>query len=272
VFFGCGAYASMAAYSHFALPPLVGIPAGIVVSVGIAAVIGVPTLRLSGHYFSMATIAVAELVRLIVTNTEFLGAAVGLSGPTVPRTVLDLSFTSALPYYYLFLLVLLITLGITWWMANSRMGFYLRAIRDSERAARSLGAPASRTKLYAFMLSAGLTSVAGALYAMMFGFVDPESGLGILISVKILIMAALGGAGLLFGPLVGAAILVPLEEVSNNLLGGKGAGLTFVVYGAIIVLIARFQPGGILTLIKRLWARRRKTLEPAVAAGATHAP
>src|SRR5438445_329956 len=150
-------------------------------------------------------------------------------------------------------------------MTNSRMGFYLRAIRDSERAARSLGAPASRTKLYAFMLSAGLTSVAGALYAMMFGFVDPESGLGILISVKILIMAALGGAGLLFGPLVGAAILVPLEEISNNLLGGKGAGLTFVVYGAIIVIIARFQPGGILALINRLWARRTPA---AVAKGA----
>ena len=258
VFFGCGAYAAMGAYAHFALSPLVGIPVGIVVSVAIAAVIGVPTLRLSGHYFSMATIAVAELVRLIVTNTEYLGAAVGLSGPTVPRNVFDLSFISALPYYYLFLAVLVITLGITWWMANSRMGFYLRAIRDSERAARSLGAPASRTKLYAFMLSAGLTSVAGALYAMMFGFVDPESGLGILISVKMLIMAALGGAGLLFGPLVGAAILVPLEEISNNLLGGKGAGLTFVVYGAIIVLIARFQPGGILTLIKRLWAKRAR--------------
>jgi branched-chain amino acid transport system permease protein len=272
VFFGCGAYASMAAYSHFALPPLVGIPAGIVASVVIAAVIGVPTLRLSGHYFSMATIAVAELARLIVTNTEYLGAAVGLSGPTVPRTVLDLSFISALPYYYLFLTVLLITLGITWWMTNSRMGFYLRAIKDSERAARSLGAPASRTKLYAFMLSAGLTSVAGALYAMMFGFVDPESGLGILISVKMLIMAALGGAGLLFGPLVGAAILVPLEEISNNLLGGKGAGLTFVVYGAIIVLIARFQPGGVLALINRLWARRKPPARtPAAAQGAPNA-
>ncbi len=268
VFFGCGAYASMAAYSHFALPPLVGIPAGIVASVAIAAVIGVPTLRLSGHYFSMATIAVAELARLIVTNTEYLGAAVGLSGPTVPRTVLDLSFISALPYYYLFLTVLLITLGITWWMTNSRMGFYLRAIKDSERAARSLGAPASRTKLYAFMLSAGLTSVAGALYAMMFGFVDPESGLGILISVKMLIMAALGGAGLLFGPLVGAAILVPLEEISNNLLGGKGAGLTFVVYGAIIVVIARFQPGGVLALINRIWAKHEAKGKPAEAPAA----
>jgi branched-chain amino acid transport system permease protein len=272
VFFGCGAYAAMGAYTHFGLSPLVGLPAGIALAVSIAAVVGVPTLRLSGHYFSMATIAVAELLRLVVTNTEYLGAAVGLSGPTVPRNVFDLSFISALPYYYLFLVVLAITLLITWWMANSRMGFYLRAIKDSERAARSLGVPASHAKLQAYMLSAGLTSVAGALYAMMFGFVDPESGLGILISVKMLIMAALGGAGLLFGPLVGAAILVPLEELSNSLLGGRGAGLTFVVYGAIIVLIARFQPGGLLTLAMRLWQRRGKRAEsPAAAAEAGHA-
>lgn len=265
VFFGCGAYAAMGSYAKFGLSPLFGIPGGIVLAVGLAAIVGVPTLRLSGHYFSMATIAVAETVRLIVTNTEWLGAAVGLSGPTVPRNVFDLSFLSSLPYYYLFLFVLVITLLITWWMTNSRMGFYLRAIKDSERAARSLGAPASRTKLYAYMLSAALTSVAGALYAMMFGFVDPESGLGILISVKILIMAALGGAGLLFGPLVGAAILVPLEEISNSWLGGKGAGLTFVVYGAIIVLIARFQPGGLLSL----FAGRRKSKTDT---GAGHAP
>ena len=272
VFFGCGAYAAMGAYAHFGLSPLVGLPAGIVLAVTIAAVIGVPTLRLSGHYFSMATIAVAELIRLVVTNTNYLGAAVGLSGPPVPRNVFDVSFISALPYYYLFLVILAITLLITWWMANSRMGFYLRAIKDSERAARSLGVPASRTKLHAYMLSAGLTSVAGALYAMMFGFVDPESGLGILISVKMLIMAALGGAGLLFGPLVGAAILVPLEELSNSLLGGQGAGLTFVVYGAIIVLIARFQPGGILTLANRLWEKRAKPEKAgASAAGASHA-
>ena len=272
VYFGCGAYAAMGAYAHFGLSPLVGIPAGIVLAVAISAIVGVPTLRLSGHYFSMATIAVAELIRLVVTNTDYLGAAVGLSGPTVPRNIFDLSFISALPYYYLFLVVLGITLGITWWMANSRMGYYLRAIKDSERAARSLGVPASRAKLHAYVLSAGLTSVAGALYAMMFGFVDPESGLGILISVKMLIMAALGGAGLLFGPLVGAAILVPLEELSNSLLGGKGAGLTFVVYGAIIVLIARFQPGGLLTLAMRLWQRRSKAKDTAgTAAGASHA-
>ncbi len=249
VFFGCGAYGALASYQYLGLPPIGGLPLGVAVSVMIAATIGVPTLRLSGHYFSMATIAVAELVRLVVSNSEWLGGAQGLSGPPVPRTLADLSFISALPYYYIFLAVFAAVLALTWRMERSRMGFYLRAVRDSERAARSLGVRAPRYKLFAYMLSAAITAAAGALYATMIGFVDPDSGLGILISVKMLIMAALGGAGLLFGPLVGAVILVPLEELSNSLLGGAGTGLTFVVYGAIIVVIARLQPGGILKTI-----------------------
>ena len=248
VFFGAGAYSALALYSHFGLPPLAGVPLGALIAALIAALIGVPTLRLSGHYFSMATIAVAELARVLITNWEWVGGAQGISGPAVPRTVLDLSFTSALPYYYIFLAVLAALLWVTWHIETSRMGYYLRAIKDSERAARSLGVAAGRYKLYAYMLSAGITAVAGSLYALMFGFVDPDSGFGILISVKMLIMAALGGSGLLFGPLIGAMILVPLEEISNSLLGGKGAGLTFVVYGAIIVVIARFLPSGILAV------------------------
>ena len=251
VFFGAGAYAAIAGYTHFGLPPIAGAPVGALIAVLIAAAIGVPTLRLSGHYFSMATIAVAELARVLIVNWEWVGGAQGISGPAVSRTVLDLSFTSAVPYYYVFLLTLGAILFATWRIEHSRMGFYLRAIKDSERAARSLGVAAGRYKLYAYMLSAGLTAVAGSLYATMFGFVDPESGFGILISVKMLIIAALGGAGLLFGPLVGALILVPLEEISNSMLGGRGAGLTFVVYGAIIVIIARFLPSGLLTLFAK---------------------
>jgi branched-chain amino acid transport system permease protein len=257
VFFGCGAYGALASYKYLSLPPIGGLPIGVVVSIGIAAIVGIPTLRLSGHYFSMATIAVAELVRLIVSNIEWLGGAQGLSGPPVPRTLLDLSFISALPYYYLFLAVLATVLAFTRQMERGRLGYYLRAIHDSERAARSLGAPVSRCKLYAYLISAALTAVAGGLYAVMFGFIDPESGLGILISVKMLIMTALGGAGLLLGPLVGALILVPLEELSNSLLGGVGAGVTFVVYGAIIVVIARLQPGGLLRPL--LGALRKRT-------------
>jgi branched-chain amino acid transport system permease protein len=258
VFFGVGAYSAVLAYTYLGLPPIAGLPFGVLVSVLIASVIGVPTVRLAGHYFSMATIAVAELARVMTTTSESLGGAQGLSGPTVPRTVLDLSFTSAMPYYYIFLLVLAGVLFLTWRMETSRMGFYLRAIKDNERAARSLGVRAGRYKLAAFMLSAALTSIAGGLYLTMFGFIDPDSGLGILISVKMLIMSALGGAGLLFGPLIGAAILVPLEEISNSLLGGKGAGLTFVVYGAIIMIIARFLPGGLLGLLTTLFKRKAR--------------
>ena len=266
VFFGAGAYAAIAGYTHFGLPPIAGAPVGALIAVLIAAAIGVPTLRLSGHYFSMATIAVAELARVLIVNWEWVGGAQGISGPAVSRTVLDLSFTSAVPYYYVFLLTLGAILFATWRIEHSRMGFYLRAIKDSERAARSLGVAAGRYKLYAYMLSAGLTAVAGSLYATMFGFVDPESGFGILISVKMLIIAALGGAGLLFGPLVGALILVPLEEISNSMLGGRGAGLTFVVYGAIIVIIARFLPSGLLTLFAKHPRQTKSKAEPANAA------
>jgi branched-chain amino acid transport system permease protein len=258
VFFGIGAYAAVTSFAHLELPPIVGAPVGMLLSVLVAAVIGVPTLRLSGHYFSMATIAVGELVRVLSSTSDFLGGAQGLGGPAMPRSVFDLSFVSATPYYYIFLAVLAGVLGLTWWIEKSRMGFYLRAIKDSERAARSLGVSAGHYKLYAYMLSAAFTSLAGSLYLCMFGFVDPESGFGILISVKMVVMAALGGAGQLFGPLVGALILVPLEELSNSYLGGQGAGLTFVVYGAIIVVIARFLPSGLLSLLTRR-PRKAKT-------------
>lgn len=251
VFFGFGAYSSVVVYTHLGWPPIAGAPLGMALSVLLAAVIGVPTLRLSGHYFSMATIAVGELVRVLSSTSEFLGGAQGLGGPAIPRTVFDLSFLSATPFYYIFLAVLLLLLWVTWLIERGRMGFYLRAIKDSERAARSLGVSAGRYKLHAYMLSGAFTSLAGSLYLCMFGFVDPESGFGILISVKMVVMAALGGAGQLLGPLVGALILVPLEELSNSLLGGQGAGLTFVVYGAIIVIIARFLPSGLLSLLDR---------------------
>jgi branched-chain amino acid transport system permease protein len=248
VYFGAGAYASLVVYTELGWPPIAGAPIGVVVSMAIAALVGTPTFRLRGHYFSMATIAAAELFRILAANWPLLGAAVGLMGPPVPRSFWDLSFISPVPYYYLFLAVLVLLLALTWQMQRSRMGYYLAAIRGGDRAARSLGVPVLRYKLYALFLSAGFTSVAGSLYAVMVGFADPDSTLGILISVKLVIIAALGGAGSLFGPLVGAVILIPLEEGTNAAFGGSGTGITFIVYGAIILLVARFQPGGVAAL------------------------
>jgi branched-chain amino acid transport system permease protein len=256
IFYGAGAYLPLLVFTQWGLPPVAGVPAGIAVSLAIALVIGIPTFRLSGHYFTMATVAVAELVRLVVSNWDLLGAAVGLSGPAVSRGWWDLSFRSSVPYYYIFLAVLALVLLATWRMERSRMGFYLRAIKAGDRAARSLGVPVRRYKLYALMLSAAFTSVAGSLYALMVGFIDPDSGLGILISIEMLIIAALGGAGTLYGPLLGAVILIPLQNATNAWFGGTGSGATYVIYGGIIMLIARFQPGGLMNAW-HAWRDRR---------------
>ena len=257
VFFGAGAYLTLLVYKLWAAPPILGAPLGILAAVAVAVVIGVPTLRLQGHYFSMATIAVAELVRILVSNWDLVGAAVGLGGPARPRGWWDFSFAGSAPYYYLFLAVLAALLGLTAWLQRTRMGYYLRAIHAGERAARSLGVPVTRYKLYALMISAAFTALAGSLYAMMIGFVDPDSALGILISVEMIIVAALGGAGTLLGPLIGALILIPAENVSNTLFGGSGTGITFLVYGGMIILITRFEPGGLVEVWQRLSVRLR---------------
>jgi branched-chain amino acid transport system permease protein len=260
IFFGAGAYVPLLVYDLWQVPPLLGLPLGIAVAVLIALGIGTPSFRLQGHYFSMATIAVAELVRLVVGNWDLLGAAIGIQGPATPRGWWDLIFRSAVPYYYVFVGVLAVTIAITHVMAQSRFGYYLRAIRAGERAAKSLGVPVRRTKLMALMLSAALTAVAGSLYSFKVGFVNPESGLGILVSVQMVIIAALGGAGTLYGPIVGALILIPLQSATNTWFGGSGSGLTYVIYGGIIMLIARFEPGGLIELWTRLVAPRMQRL------------
>src|SRR5947209_10529953 len=251
MFFGAGAYLPLLVYTLAGWPPVLGVPIGIVVALVLAVVVGMPTFRLQGHYFSMATIAVAELIRLIVGTWEFVGAAIGLQGPAVGRAWWDLTFASEVPYYYIFLAVLAVVLLVTWYVQRRRFGYYLRAVKAGERAARSLGVSVRRTKLYALMLSAAFTSVAGSLYAMKTGFVDPESGIGILVSVQMVIIAALGGAGTLAGPLIGALVLIPLQTATNTWFGGGGSGLTYILYGAIIVLLARFEAGGLIELWQR---------------------
>jgi len=263
MFFGLGAYMPLLVYTLWGWPPIAGIPIGVALAVGLAVVIGMPTFRLTGHYFSMATIAVAELIRIFFGTWNLVGAAIGLQGPAVARGWWDLTFRGELPYYYIFLAVLGVLLITTAAIERRRFGFYLRAIKASERAARSLGVPVRQTKMQALALSAAFTSVAGSLYVIKTGFIDPDSAFGILISVQMLIVAALGGAGTLLGPLFGALILIPLQTATNSWFGGGGSGLTYILYGGIIVLIARFEPGGLFELWHRIAPRLRKRLHAA---------
>src|SRR6202044_2700412 len=143
---------------------IAGVPIGVLLAVGLSIVIGMPTFRLTGHYFSMATIAVAELIHIFTGTWDFVGAAIGLQGPATARGWWDLTFRGELPYYYIFLGVLAVVLLTTAAIERRRFGFYLRAIKASERAARSLGVPVRRTKLQALALSAAFTAIAGSLY------------------------------------------------------------------------------------------------------------
>jgi len=251
VFYGIGAYLPLLYYTRTQSNPVVMIPLAMALAALVALAIGIPTFRLRGHYFSMATLALGQLFVLGVTIAPALGGASGLSGP-VEQNPWELSMRSPVPYYYVFLVALALMLALVAWLERHRVGFYLRAIQSSERAARSLGVPVYRYKLIALMISAALTALAGSFYALFVGFVNPDSVFGLLVSVQMVIVATLGGAGTLYGPLLGAAILVPTQEWANATFGGGGTGLSYVIYGAVIMVLTRFEPGGLLGLWKRL--------------------
>lgn len=258
MYYGIGAYSALLCYTKLGWPPIAGVPVGMLLSVCLSLLIGFPTFRLSGHYFSMGTIALATLLGLLFGNWGFVGASTGVMGPAAPRTVFDLVFRSAWPYYIIFLAVLAVVLLSTYALQERRMGFYLRALGASDRAAASLGVKVKYYKLYALLLSGVFTALAGSLYAIMVGFVDPPSVFGIIVSVNMVVMAALGGAGTLFGPVVGAVILVPVGQLANAYLGGGKSGAAYVIYGIVIMVLARFSPGGLLRALSRWPAKRRR--------------
>ena len=267
-FYGIGAYVPLVFYDLWGLPLAAGIPVAMVLSALIAVIVGVPTFRLHGHYFTMATIALAEITRRIAENWQLVGASRGLTGPIIGRSIWDLSFQSPRVYYYIFLVSLAIVLFVTYRLERSRFGYYLRAIRANERAARSLGVPIQRYKLLAFALSVAFTSLAGSYYAAFVLFIDPHSVLHVLVSVEMVIVSTLGGVGSLLGPFLGAAILIPLKEWTNTLLGGAGSGVSYVVYGAVIMLIAAYEPAGLIGIWRRVRNRlgqRRKEVHSATA-------
>ena len=257
VFFGTGAYTSSVLVKEFGLTPWIGMLAGALVAVALSQVIGYPVFRLRGHYFAIATIAVGEIVQTLMINWDWVGGARGLFVPIKrPDSFLNFQFhESKQTYYYIALGFLLLALWITQRITRSRSGYYFRAIREDQDAAASLGIPVARYKQRAMALSAGLTALGGTFYAQYILFIDPESVLPLSLSILICLVAVLGGVGTLWGPVIGAAILVPLSEGTRIYLGGTGKAIDLLVFGALIVLVSVIQPGGIMALAQR--GRRR---------------
>lgn len=257
VFFGAGAYTSTVLVRQVGLTPWAGMLAGAVLAVALSQVIGYPVFRLRGHYFAIATIAVGEIVQTVVINWDWLGGARGLFVPIKrPDSFVNFQFNeSKQTYYYIALALLGLALWLTRRMERSRTGYYFRAIREDQDAAASLGIPVARYKQRAMALSAGLTALGGTFYAQYILFIDPESVLPLSLSILICLVAVLGGVGTLWGPPIGAAILVPLSEGTRVYLGGTGKAIDLLIYGALIMLISVIQPGGIMALAQR--GRRR---------------
>ena len=262
VFYGIGAYTSSVLAAKFGLSPWLGILAGGVIASVFALLIGWPCFRLKGHYFAMATLAIAAIVEILVTNWDFLEGAIGIYLPMTSSGWGVMVFVhSKTPYFYIALTLLLLSLLVSWILQKSYIGYYFRAIKEDPDAARSLGINLARYKLVAIAISAFLTAMGGTLYAQKELFIDPGSVLVGSLSIKIALIAILGGVGTLFGPVFGALVLIAIEEFTRQIFGSTGMGTDMIIYGGIIVVIAMFSPGGIAGLVaeqERAWRARRK--------------
>ena len=258
IFFGTGAYTSGLFVTREVASPWVAMLVGALIAAMLSQLIGAPVFRLRGHYFAIATIAVGEIVHILAVNWEFIGAARGLYIPVKrPDSLVNFQFhQSKAVYYYIMLGLLVLALGVTRLVERSRLGYYFRAVREEQDAAASLGVRVARTKRVAFAISAALTAACGTFYAQYVLFIDPESVFPLSLSILICLVAVLGGVGTLWGPVVGAAVLIPLGELTRIYLGGTGKALDLVIYGALIMMISVVQPAGLVGVVRRLRGAR----------------
>jgi branched-chain amino acid transport system permease protein len=257
VFFGLGAYCSTMLLLTLGVSPWFGMIVGGALAAVVGVALGLACFRLRGHYFVIAMLVVAESVYLIFTAWEFVGAALGLQIKIAPEGYAAFQFHRDKRGYFVIALGLLAaSTALVWWMERTKLGMVLRAIRDDEEATRSLGFSPLAYKLVAMALSAGLAGVCGVFYAQYVLFVDPASVLALSLSVMIALIPILGGAGTLAGPIVGAAVLVPLSEYSRVWFSGSGRNVDLLIYGFLIMLIAVYRPNGLVSLVPKFRAAR----------------
>lgn len=257
-FVAIGAYTGYICLKFFGLSPWVTIPLGVLISFLFATLIGYGTFKLTGAYFSLATMAFAEILRiLLLFFKDQTGGAAGIYVSYTGPTLANLAFDNDIPFYYLMLAVLAVVLVIVSIFEKTKTGNYLRVIKEDETAALSLGIETFRVKLTAFQLSAVITSVAGTIYGFFLAFVDPISICGNDLAVKIGLVAIIGGLGNIMGPLLGAFIIVPLTEAASILFGPRGGSQ--LLYGLGIILIVLFMPDGLIQIFKKFGKKSSKS-------------
>jgi branched-chain amino acid transport system permease protein len=195
-------------------------------------------LRLKGHYFAIATLALAQIMAAIVSNVPLAGENIGLVLPPLNND----------PFFYEMSLVLLVLATLTiWWLTRSRFGFGLIAIRENEEGAVVMGVDTTRYKVLAFALAGIFSALAGGIHAYWITFLDPESAFDITLNVKMIIMAVFGGPGTILGPIVGSFILSAISE----LLSSEVTSIAGLFFGVVIVVAVVLMPRGLADVMRR---------------------
>jgi branched-chain amino acid transport system permease protein len=236
-FFGLGAYGVAIAMVQWNLPFWVGMVFGAAMAVAFAILLGLPVLRLKGHYFAIATLALAQVVAAIVSNIPLFGQNIGLVLPPLNNDAM----------FYELALALLVAATLTVaWLTRSRFGFGLIAIRENEEGAAVMGVNTTLYKVMAFALSGLFSALAGGIQAYWITFLDPASAFDISLNVKMIIMAVFGGPGTIFGPVVGAFVLSAISEV----LSSEVTNIAGLFFGIVVVAAVILMPRGLADILR----------------------
>ena len=237
-FFGIGAYMTGILMVHLGMPFLPAMLIGAILAAVMAVIVGIPTMRLRGAYFAIAMLAFAEAMKQVVLEFDrFTGGGNGLSLPI---------YTNYLFFYYVMFATVILTIGVTFWFEKSKFGKALMAIREAELAAEVSGVNTFRCKLVAFGISAFIAGIIGGIYAYWMTFLYPGDAFSVLITMRMIIMAFLGGAGTLLGPVIGASFLAAVEEI----LWAEFKYSYLIIVGFIVVFVVLVLPRGIVGLVK----------------------
>jgi branched-chain amino acid transport system permease protein len=253
VFFGLGGYTTAVLMAKASVSFWVALPAAALVGALFALLMGIPILRLRGHYFAIATLGLAEGTREVVVNLP--GLTGGNSGITIPAvgTKAVTSYPGDQGFYYYFLVLALVAVAVVWVVSRSRFGYGLRAIAQDEEAAAAAGLDTTRAKIAAFMLSGVLTALAGAIYAFQQVSIYPTRLFDVDITVLMVVMAVIGGSGTVLGPVIGA---VALQYLSEWLRDHFTNAHTFI-FGAVIIVAVILLPMGAVRFARAAWEERR---------------
>jgi branched-chain amino acid transport system permease protein len=249
-FFGVGAYASTIMQLRFGWSPWLGLPVSALAGAVVGGVIAVLSFRagLKGSYFALITLAFAEVLRIVTNSVSFTGGGLGLLIP-MKASATNFQFAERSGFYFVILMLAAGSVALAEWLRRSRFGAQLAAIRENEDSAKALGINVFREKVKVMLLSGAISGMGGCFFAQYFLYIDPLVVFGVDKSVEMLLVSMIGGAGTVYGPLVGALLLASISDITRVLT--QIQGLSLVLYGSLLVVIIAYLPNGLIDLFKR---------------------